>query len=522
MFFLFSKCAQIVPLTGGKKDMLPPKIIAIQPPNNSTRFNSKKITLTFNEKIQLLNPNDNVFIIPSLSQPLKWNVKNKTLEIILPDTLKSNTTYKVIFHKTIADLTERNILDNFEYVFSTRQFIDSFYIKGNVKDMFTHNNQKSALIALYPEDQNDSVVLKQKPLYFTKTDDNGNYILKNLSNTSYKIFAYTDNNNNFNYDPIKEKIGIVETSVNPAKDSILNFFIAEELSLQNRPKKIFSPTPFQVNIVYTYPDKYHLLNPSPNLFLINDSVPSDTCKILVFNTDTANIVLKNSTQIDTLHIPIYKKKKINLQYTLQNQYNNKQPFFEPIVITSNFWIDSFVVKKFIVFYKNKDSLNPLSINTFQIYPNKIILYYPLEQNTSYTLKIPVKSIHFKDTLFYQKIEIKTNTVENYAQLKIHILFPDKKNYIVALCNTQHKIIYSKYISIPITASNLQMIEFKNIIPDTYYLKLIQDENENKQWDKHQNLLNPLKRHIAEKVFLYPKPIKLINNWDVVLDWKEVK
>ncbi|MEW6774608.1 MAG: hypothetical protein AB1304_11525, partial [Bacteroidota bacterium] len=135
---------------------------------------------------------------------------------------------------------------------------------------------------------------------------------------------------------------------------------------------------------------------------------------------------------------------------------------------------------------------------------------------------PVKSIDSKDTIFFQTFKIKANSSENYAQLKINTLFPDKKNYIIALCNTQHKIIYSKYITLPITASNKQTIEFNNVIPDTYILKLIQDNNQNKKWDTHQNLLHPSKKYFAEKIFIYPKNIKLINNWDVILDWNDVR
>lgn len=523
LVFLFQKCAQIVPLTGGKRDTSAPQVLSVHPPNYSKNFSEKKIIFSFNEKIQLINPYTNIILIPQSTKNLEWKIKNKTLEIVLPDSLQPNITYRIILNKTIADLTEKNTLDNYEYIFSTGNFIDSFYIKGNVKDAYTLNNQKSVLIALYDESNSDSIVLKEKPFYFTKTNDEGNFIIKNLPNRKLKAFAYSDNNNNFNYDPTKEKIDHYPYPVNPDKDSILNFLITEEQPSQNNIKRTQAINPYLINIIYSYPDKYELLQNDKNIFLINDSTYSDTCKILVHSIDTAKIIIKNSTQTDTIKLPVSRKSLRKLQYILLHQFNNQQPFFSPIIVQSNFWIDTNIVKKEIQFFNQADTVHSIQLNNhIKIFPHQIIINYPLQQNTSYTLKIPVKSIDSKDTIIFQTFKIKTNSSENYAQLKINILFPDKKNYIVALCNTQHKIMYSKYITLPITASNKQTIEFNNIIPDTYILKLIQDNNQNKKWDTHQNILHPSKKRFAEKIFIYPKNIKLINNWDLILDWNDVR
>lgn len=521
--FLFNNCAQIVPLTGGEKDTQPPKITTIIPNNYTKNFSESKLVFTFNEKIQLLNPNDNIIITPAVSKPLEWKTKGKTLELFIPsDELHPNTTYKIIFNKAIADLAERNTIDNIEYVFSTGNYIDSAYIKGNVKNAFTLNEEKYVLIALYDSDKNDSVVLKEKPVYFTRTDEQGNYILKNLPNKEFKIIAFSDMNNNFYYDVTKEKTDFVEHSINPSKDSIIDFLIAEEKGIKNYLKKTYSPNPYQVYLIYSYPDKYQLLYSSVSVRLLNDSTYSDTCKIFTHSADTVHLIIKNSTQTDTLHIPVNKKVKSKPTYQLKNQINNQQPFFSPIIIQSNFWIDTLEVKNNIIFYHDKDSVHLIDKKYIDVYPDKIKIDYPLQQNDLYVLKIPIKSIDSKDSIQYQKFEIKTDALENYAQLKVNILFPQKENYIVALCDMQHKIKYSKIINLPVSLSNEQSVEFKNIIPDTYILKIIQDENQNYQWDTHQFILISTKKQKAEKIFIYPKVIKLINNWDVIMDWKDVK
>lgn len=522
--FSFHRCAQIVPLTGGEKDTVPPKLVNSIPINYSKNFSQKKITLTFNEKIHLINPSDNIIITPALSEKPNYIVKNKVLEILLPnDKLLPHTTYKIIFNKAIADLTERNILNTMEYVFSTGSFIDSLCMKGQIKNAYTHSAEKEILVALYEVDKNDSVCLKERPLYFTRTAQDGSFTLCHLPSRYFKILAIGDQNNNLMYDPVKEKIGFLESPIHPEKDSVVYIRIAEEKPSQNFLKKYIVVNPYLLHLIYTFPDRYQLLNHTSNIQMIySDSVYSDTCRIMFHHIDTAHLVIKNSTRIDTIHIPIPYKKSHSLHYTLLNQYNQKQMFFRPIELLANFWIDTAQLSHQIVFYQGKDSTHRIDSKYYTIYPHQITINYPLKPKETYFLKIPVKPISSKDSVSYQKWDITTDSPEQYAQLKINILFPEKKNYIVALCNTQHQIQYSKTISTPFASSNLQSIEFQNIKPDTYILKIIQDDNQNGQWDGPKYLIHSSQKAFAEKIFIYPQHIKLINNWDVVLDWKEVK
>lgn len=520
---LFSQCAQIVPLTGGEKDSQAPIIQSIIPHNNYKRFSSDKIIINFDEKIQLINPNDNIIITPTIKKNIEYKIKNKTLEIHLnPLELLSNTTYKIIFNKCIADLSERNVLNFFEYVFSTGTYIDSFYIKGKIYNAYTLMPEKSMLVALYDVNKNDSVPLKEKPVYFTKTNENGEYIIKNLPDKKFKLIAFSDDNNNFFYDPIKEKIAFTPNDIYPPSDTIIDLFAEKEIPSVNHLKKYYQLNKYQINLIYSFPDKYKAIHNNNNIFLINDSTYNDTCKIFVHNTDTAKFLIQNSTQIDTFNIPLNKKLKPHPTYYILNNINAKQSYFMPIIIQSNFWIDENYIRQKTILYQNKDSNNLIKNTNITTLPFQIQIHYSFLQNTSYTLKIPIKPIDYNDSIRYQTFEIKTNSAEDYAQLKVNVLVPQKKNYILALCNQQHKIIYSKTINPSISSSNLQTIEFNNIVPDTYILKLIQDDNQNNQWDPPQYIYSKQNKTFAEKIFVYPKTIKLINNWDVNIDWKKTE
>ena len=50
---------------------------------------------------------------------------------------------------------------------------------------------------------------------------------------------------------------------------------------------------------------------------------------------------------------------------------------------------------------------------------------------------------------------------------------------------------------------------------TYSLRIIEDENENGVWDSGKLI----HKRTAEKVWLYPKEIKIRDNWDVVIEWE---
>ena len=51
----------------------------------------------------------------------------------------------------------------------------------------------------------DSLPYDTIPYYFTKTDASGNFLLANLRDIPYKIFALEDANANFKYDEAKKR-----------------------------------------------------------------------------------------------------------------------------------------------------------------------------------------------------------------------------------------------------------------------------------------------------------------------------
>jgi uncharacterized protein (DUF2141 family) len=189
IIYLLTACADIVSPDGGEPDKTPPKCIEITPANQSVNFFGKEIKLQFDENVQLRNKTS-VVVSPSIATPPEFVERNTQIIVRLPDSLlQKSTTYTINFADNITDITENNALKGFTYVFSTGSFLDSLQLAGTVQEAFTTQKLPNIVVGLYNIE--DSII-NQKPLYFTKTDKDGNFLLQNLRTQPYQIIAFDD------------------------------------------------------------------------------------------------------------------------------------------------------------------------------------------------------------------------------------------------------------------------------------------------------------------------------------------
>ena len=109
-------CGQIGMPTGGPRDSIPPRLVSASPALNSTNVTSNKITLTFNEYVDLKEAQTNVLISPYPKKNPSVDFKLKTVTVKLKDTLLPNTTYSINFGSAIVDNNEGNPYKDFTYV----------------------------------------------------------------------------------------------------------------------------------------------------------------------------------------------------------------------------------------------------------------------------------------------------------------------------------------------------------------------------------------------------------------------
>jgi hypothetical protein len=206
-------CAQQGSPSGGPRDEDPPVVVESEPPNYSTQFEAKKVLITFDEYIVLENVNQELIVSPPMEEQPEVKLRKKTLVIEIVDTLKSNTTYTFNFGDAIKDLHEGNKLQNFEYVFSTGDVLDSMSVRGTLKYAETLELPEEPVSIMLYTDLRDSVPLLDIPLYVGRSNDSGVFSVNNLRPDEYKVFALKDGNNNLIFDLPTEEIAYLDSSL---------------------------------------------------------------------------------------------------------------------------------------------------------------------------------------------------------------------------------------------------------------------------------------------------------------------
>ena len=202
---------------GGPKDTLPPVLIKLTPPSGTTEFPTVggKIALQYNEYTIVKTATDILLSPPTRRRPLA-KVKGKSIIVTLQDTLRADQTYTIDFGNALVDNNEGNPAPRLVYAFSTGDVLDSLYFTGTVINSSTLLPVKGSLVAAYI-DQSDSACFNNRPDAVVKTDDWGYFVLRNLKDTVYQLFVYTDKDNDYKYNPDEDEIGFLDSLYHPTR-----------------------------------------------------------------------------------------------------------------------------------------------------------------------------------------------------------------------------------------------------------------------------------------------------------------
>src|SRR5690349_17518753 len=84
-------CASVIPPTGGPRDSLPPVLVRVNPKDSAINFKARRVTLEFNEYVQLENVQQNLLVSPTPKITPTVVSKLREITITLRDTLDPNT-----------------------------------------------------------------------------------------------------------------------------------------------------------------------------------------------------------------------------------------------------------------------------------------------------------------------------------------------------------------------------------------------------------------------------------------------
>lgn len=234
---LLVSCGQQVAPTGGPKDSIPPKLVAAIPEMNAKNFKSDRITLYFDEYVTLDNPFEKLTYSPIPKINPTTDSKLRAITIKLKDTLEPNTTYSIDFGESIKDINEGNILKNFNYAFSTGEYIDSAFLTGQVF-LAESGLIDTTLVAVLHNNFDDSAVAKIKPRYFARLKGDGSFLFRNIKPGTYNLFAIKDQNGDRKYDQPSELIAFMNKTISIGSDTTAVLYAFEALRIDtSAPKK---------------------------------------------------------------------------------------------------------------------------------------------------------------------------------------------------------------------------------------------------------------------------------------------
>lgn len=216
---LFLQCAHPVNPGGGPKDSQPPQVLETKPANGSANFDGNKFTIEFDEFISLENILEEGLVSPPLDEQPDFKLKGKSLQVKFNETLKPNTTYSVYFGNAIVDITEKNPLSNYTYIFSTGPYVDSLSLQGEVIDAFNLEAVAGSYIMLY-KDNNDTLPLESlpmevRPYYLSKTNEEGKFIFHGLADDEYLLFSLNDLNRDYIFNQPNEAVAFLDSLIKP-------------------------------------------------------------------------------------------------------------------------------------------------------------------------------------------------------------------------------------------------------------------------------------------------------------------
>lgn len=514
VFLSSTNCARKASPTGGPKDTIAPVMVIATPAYEATNFKAKKIKLEFDEYIKFKDLNKQLIISPPLKNAPEitpQGLASKKIVIKIKDTLKENTTYSFNFGNSIVDNNENNPLGSFKYVFSTGDYVDSLAIFGATLDAYERTYDENISVMLYEinEDYKDSVVYTEKPNYVTNTLDTLLFDITNIKGGTYQLIALKDYNNNFQFDPRDDKIGFLDTPITIPTDS--SFVL--KLFKEKAGFKIKRPLESKVGkIIFGYQGDMKgvaikMISPRSKEFrdFIAKEKDKDTLNYWYTpqGVDSLQFIVKKDTFEKMYTVRLRTKKQDSLEINTSNTsvLHPKDTFS----LESNFPFTD--VNPTQIYITDADTLEVPFETSFNKERSKLFLNFERKRNNKYQIDVLPDAVttffgKTNDTLQYI---VKTNDIEAYGILEIKIDNANNENLIVEVLEGKDLKLVEKR-----NTSTSENYIFNDLVPATYFIRIIYDENNNGKWDTGSFL----KRVQPEKVFYYPTELKLKANWTI--------
>jgi uncharacterized protein (DUF2141 family) len=513
---LVTSCAKRGSITGGAKDTIPPYIISSSPENMTTSFKGSEIKINFNEYIKIKDVNKQLIISPPMEYPpdiTPMGSASKFINIKIKDTLKENTTYSFNFGQSITDNNEGNPYSQFKFIFSTGTYIDSLALKGRIKDAYSNKTDNFVTVMLYEANEtfNDSTIFKERPRYVTNTLDSVVvFALENLKQGKYHMIAIKDKANNYKFDPKADKIGFLNQTVDVPNDTVYQL----ELFTEIRPFRAIKPVQTNSNRLYAgYEGDYRGMKVEVKNGTGTEAIRTLTTKVK--DKDSLQVWLPRKLEADSLKVTVthrdsiknfttkFKQMKPADSLTVEAMQKGGLHFRESFTLlpsTPLVNIDSTKIRLI-----NKDSVAVKYSYKYDDFKQELVFDFEKKEEQRYTFTLmpgALKDFYDKenDTLTYK---LATKTYTDYGNLRLTMANVKRYPFMLEVIGASDKVVATYY------SENETKINFDNLLPDKYTLRVYYDDNKNKEWDTGNYLLKVQ----PEEMIYFPKVIDVRANWD---------
>ncbi len=508
-------CAKIVPPDGGDRDLDPPLLLAVDPPNESVNFKANSVYLSFDEYVQLADIYNQLIVSPPLRERPEIKLRKRGVEVTFMEQLLPDVTYTLNFGEGIKDYTEGNAA-TVVYVFSTGDALDSLVYAGRVIDAYTSEPLKDVRVLLH-KNLADSIPLTEKPYYVARSGEDGFFQFDYLASGDYRLFALEESNLNYLFDDPTERIAYLSEPIQPYQRGDSVRIPVLRLS-QERDSTVFiqnysadSSGFLQMQLQGAYRNDVQLIASDSSLGQHVYFIPPDSLFAWVDQQDGREFswFFEAGERRDTLLAETFTvgKRKLGFRSKLPSTVSAddtlKLSFVRPINALDTSRIRVFrdsVLLAAVPFVKKETA------------PFDVQWQLPLEDGGSYRVLLDPAAVTSRegwenDTLVWK---FKVHPKEHYGKVVIRLGGLDAgQKYFLELYR-EGQVTSDRKVEI----TQERTYSFERLLPATYRLRLVHDVNGNGQWDP----ASYLRGGQPEVVVNLAEPIQVRSNWDFDMEW----
>ncbi len=515
VIFSLASCAKIVPPDGGPKDTAPPEVVAMVPGALTTNFNSANVYIEFNEYVRLNDIYNQLVVSPPLKKRPVITLKGKAVTIEFEEELERDVTYSLQFGEGIVDLNEGNPAKGLQYVFSTGDQLDSLVVRGRAYDLVSGEPLEGAKIMLYSNFA-DSMPLTSKPSYFGLSGPDGKFELNYLASGDYRLFALKEENFNYLYDDFSELIGFRTDTLQPSTPLDTAQFIEVPLSKEPdtlqylvtydadstgliRAQLFHEPentrASFKLDLINEDIFRGHVVRMNDSLFAWHD-LPNDGEQLQwVFSSPSAN----DTIEVEVFNYQVRKLRSRNLPpQSLAREDTLRWSFARPIARADT---------SLISFYRDSIPVN----GTATLVPGSFDVFFDMELSDggNYAIELLPGAIESRegyrnDTLRWAFSTWKT---DYFGKVIVKVLRKVPESALLQLLD-KNGVVRQKMVS------SGEVVVFDRLLPSTYSLRVLNDENQNGKWDPS----NYSESRRAEQLEHFMSTVQVRSNWEMELEW----